>query len=222
MKQFTIIVAGGYGKRMNSEIPKQFLLLDGTPVLMITIKAFHQYNPEMDIVITLPPDQVKYWQKLCKNHSFNIPHAIVKGGKTRHHSVKNAIGKIQEGSVVAIHDGVRPLISNALIRTCFDTAAVLNNAVPVIEISESIREITRERNTRADRSRFRLVQTPQVFHSDLLIESFRQSYDPIFTDEANLVEAAGHRINLVKGQQENIKITTALDMFIASAILSNS
>ncbi len=221
MKQSAIIVAGGYGKRMNTEIPKQFLLLNGDPVLMRTIRAFHEYNPEIDITVTLPADQLKYWQKLCIKHSFNIPHTVIEGGKTRHHSVKNATGKIRAGSVVAIHDGVRPLLSNALIQTCFDTAAILGNAVPVIELADSIREVQGEKNARADRSRFRLVQTPQVFHTDLLIDAFRQKYDPIFTDEATLVESAGYKINLIKGQPENIKITTALDLFIASAILEN-
>ncbi len=206
---------------MNAEIPKQFLLLNGEPVLIRTIRTFHQYDPWMDIIITLPADQVKYWHTLCENHNFNIPHTVVEGGETRHHSVKNTLSKIPTGSLVAIHDGVRPLLSNALIRTCFDTAAIMGNAVPVTELSDSIREIQGENNKSADRQRFRLVQTPQVFHSDLLIDAFRQDYDPKFTDEAALIETAGHKIHMVKGQPENIKITTSLDLYIASAILDN-
>ncbi len=206
---------------MQSDIPKQFLLLNEDPVLIRTIRAFHQYNPEMEIIVVLPQDQIKYWKTLCKKYRFNIPHEIAEGGKTRHHSVKNAMSGIEPGVIVAVHDGVRPLISLALIRTCFDTAAILGNAVPVIELSESIRELEGEKNTRADRSRFRLVQTPQVFHSDQLIEAFGLTYKPIFTDEATLVESAGHKIHLVKGQPDNIKITTALDLCIASTILEN-
>ena len=219
MKHIVIIVAGGSGKRMQTNIPKQFLLLNEDPVLIRTIRAFHQYNPEMEIIVVLPQDQVKYWRTLCTKHRFNIPHEIVEGGKTRHHSVKNAMAGVEHGALVAVHDGVRPLISEALIRTCFDTAAILGNAVPVVELSESIRELEGEKNTRADRSRFRLVQTPQVFHSDQLIEAFGQPYKQVFTDEATLVESAGHRIHLVKGQPDNIKITTALDLCIASTVL---
>ena len=221
MKQFAVIVAGGLGKRMNTTIPKQFLLLQGEPVLMWTIKAFHQYNQEIGLIVTLPPDQVKYWQTLCEKHKFNIPHIIVEGGKTRHHSVKNAIDRIDNGSIVAVHDGVRPLVTNCLIRTCFDTASIMGNAVPAMELSDSIREVTEDDNVTADRSRFRLVQTPQVFQSDILIDAFKQKYDPEFTDEATLVERAGHKIHLVRGQPDNIKITTALDLQIAATIIEN-
>lgn len=221
MEQIAIIVAGGSGKRMNTEIPKQFLLLNGEPVLMRTIKAFHQFNPKIVLIAVLPSEQIKYWETLCSKLKFDIPHQIIPGGETRHHSVKNAVMKIRSESLVAIHDGVRPLVSNALIRTCFDTAAICGNAIPVTELSESIRQIEGDRNCRADRTKFRLVQTPQVFRSNQLIEAFSQSYSDDFTDEASLVEAAGHRINLVKGQVENIKITTTLDMFYAASFLEN-
>ncbi len=221
MKQVVIIVAGGSGKRMNTDIPKQFLLLNEDPVLIRTIMAFHQYNPDMQIIVALPPGQKKYWQTICNNHKFNVPHILVNGGSTRHHTVKNAVKKIQPGSIVAIHDGVRPLVSKALIQTCFDTASILGNAVPVIELSDSIREVNGDKNVRADRSRFRLVQTPQVFRSDMLIQAFRQQYKPIFTDEATLVESAGYNIHLVKGHQENIKITTVFDLCIAASLLEN-
>ncbi|TVR71689.1 MAG: 2-C-methyl-D-erythritol 4-phosphate cytidylyltransferase [Marinilabiliales bacterium] len=219
MEQMTIIVAGGSGTRMNTEIPKQFLLLNDEPVLMRTIRAFNSFSPGMEIVVVLPADQVKYWETLCRKQGFSIPHTIVEGGETRHHSVKNAINRIKPGMLVAIHDGVRPLVSQALIRTCFDTASVLGNAVPATGLSDSIRRIEGDSNFRVDRSLFRMVQTPQVFSSDLLIEAFRQDYDPVFTDEATLVERAGHKIHLVKGQPDNIKITTTLDMCIASAII---
>jgi 2-C-methyl-D-erythritol 4-phosphate cytidylyltransferase len=219
VEQVTIIVAGGSGKRMNSDIPKQFLLLRDDPVLMRTVRVFHQYDPGMEIIIVLPSDQIKYWQTICRKYRFEIPHLIVHGGKTRHHSVKNAMEKIKPGSLVAVHDGVRPLVSEALIRTCFDTAAILGNAVPVIRLTESIRMLESEKNYQADRSGFRLVQTPQVFHSDVLIGAFGQSYKPQFTDEASLVEAAGHSIHLVEGQPENFKITTNLDLCLASSVL---
>lgn len=221
MRQVAIIVAGGSGKRMNSDIPKQFLILGGDPVLIRSIRAFHQYNNEIEIMVVLPHNQVKYWQRLCHKHRFNIPHEIIEGGETRHHSVKNAVNKTGSGSLVAVHDGVRPLVSSALIRTCFDTAGILGNAVPVVELSESIREVKNKNNTWADRTRFRMVQTPQVFHSDILIEAFRQEYNEKFTDEATLVETAGQKINLIKGQPENIKITTQLDLCIATSILES-
>ncbi len=219
MDQITIIVAGGSGTRMNTNIPKQFLILRDDPVLMKTIREFNGYNPDMEILVVLPPEQVKYWHTLCRKHKFTIPHTIIEGGRTRHHSVKNAMEKVKPGMLVAVHDGVRPLVSRALIQTCFDTAAALGNAVPVTEPSESIRLVEGDSNFRADRSVFRMVQTPQVFQSDILIGAFRQNYDPLFTDEATLAEKAGHKIHLVKGQPENIKITTLLDMCIAAAIL---
>jgi 2-C-methyl-D-erythritol 4-phosphate cytidylyltransferase len=221
VNQIAIIVAGGYGKRMDSDIPKQFLLLNGDPVLMRSIRAFHNYNPDISLIVALPGEQIAYWQTLCKKNDFDIPHQIIPGGETRHHTVKNATAKIRPGSLVAIHDGVRPLVSNALILTCFDTAAALGNAIPVIELSESIREIEGEKNMAVERSRFRLVQTPQVFQSHQIIEAFRESRKTEFTDEASLVESVGHRINLVRGQAGNIKITTGLDMCIASALLDN-
>jgi 2-C-methyl-D-erythritol 4-phosphate cytidylyltransferase len=219
--QIAIIVAGGSGKRMNTRIPKQFLLLDGDPVLMRSVRAFHQYNPEMQLIIVLPPDQISYWKTLCDNHAFNIPHRIVEGGKTRHHSVKNALEKVRPGCLVAVHDGVRPLISKVLIKTCFDTAGIFGNAVPAVELSESIRRVKGRKNISTDRSEFRLVQTPQVFKSEILIEAFRQPYNDDFTDEATLVESAGHLIHLVKGESENIKITTTTDMWFATAILES-
>lgn len=221
MEQISIIVAGGSGKRMNSDIPKQFLLLNGDPVLMRTIRAFHNYNPEMKLIIALPEEHIRYWEKLCKKYTFEIPHQLVTGGKTRHQTVKNAVAKIEPGSLVGIHDGVRPLVSIPLIRTCFDTAAVLGNAIPVIELSESIRQLKGDKNFTADRSSYRLVQTPQVFLSAQLIEAFSQDEKSGFTDEASLVESAGYSIHLVRGLTENIKITTALDMCIASSILGN-
>ncbi len=219
MKQIVIIVAGGSGKRMNSDIPKQFLLLNDDPVLIRTIRAFYQYNPDVEIIVALPSEQKKYWQTLCKKHKFNISHIIVNSGSTRHHTVKNAMANVQPGSLVAIHDGVRPLVSKALIQTCFDTATILGNAIPVLDLSDSIREVDGEKNIRADRSRFKLVQTPQVFKSEMLIDAFMQNYNPIFTDEATLVESAGYNIHLVKGQPENIKITTPLDLCIAASVL---
>jgi 2-C-methyl-D-erythritol 4-phosphate cytidylyltransferase len=221
LEQIAIIVAGGSGKRMNSDIPKQFLLLNGDPVLMRAVRAFHNYNPEMELIIALPEEHTRYWEKLCKKHNFEIPHQIVHGGETRHDTVKNSMVNIKPGSLVAIHDGVRPLVSIPLIRACFDTAAVLGNAIPVVELSESIRQLKGEKNFSADTSLFRLVQTPQVFQSDQLIDAFSKNEKTGFTDEASLVESAGHRIHLVRGLAENIKITTALDMCIASSFLEN-
>jgi 2-C-methyl-D-erythritol 4-phosphate cytidylyltransferase len=222
VKQIAVIVAGGAGKRMNTDIPKQFLLLNGVPVLMRTISVFYKYNTDIELIVALPAEQVKYWQTLCKKHGFNTPHQVVPGGVTRHQTVKNALSKIITDSLVAIHDGVRPLVTNSLITTCFDTAAVLGNAVPVVELSESLRELSGDGNFAADRSKFRLVQTPQVFRSDQLFDALAKGIKKEFTDEASLIESAGYTIHLVRGQPENIKITTSLDMCVASALIDNS
>ena len=222
MKKYVIIVAGGAGERMQSEIPKQFLLLNGLPVLMRTLVAFYNFENQIQIVLVLPDKHVKYWKNLCKEFNFQINHLLVAGGKTRFHSVKKGLAVVTEqDSLVAIHDGVRPLISHSVIQTCFDTAAIMGNVVPAIEITESVRILIPEGNQALNRSDVKLIQTPQVFRAEMILKAYSQDYKESFTDDASVVENTGEKIHLVPGNRENIKITTSLDLTIASSLLHN-
>lgn len=234
-----IIVAGGKGLRMGSDLPKQFLPIGGRPVLMHTMEAFERAIPGIRIVLVLPIDQQAYWHELCQQHHFTLPHRIADGGETRFHSVKNGlmtlIGPAEpispiENCLVAVHDGVRPFVSEDVIRRCFDAARTHGAAIPVVPVVETLRQIpsshsdseeSEERpSATVDRSLFRLVQTPQVFQLPLLLQAYEQPYRDTFTDDASVVEALGHPITLVEGNRENIKITTPFDLTIASALLS--
>jgi 2-C-methyl-D-erythritol 4-phosphate cytidylyltransferase len=220
MKKAVIIVAGGRGKRMKSDTLKQFLPIYGFPILMHTIKKFYRHDNSINIIIVLPKKQIKTWKKLCRDYKFTSSHKIVKGGITRFHSVKNGLSKIRgKDWLVAIHDGVRPLVSLETIKRCFKKAASSGNAIPAIEIPESLRIIEKGKNAPADRSRYRLIQTPQIFKLKLLQESFKQDYKPEFTDDASVVESMGYSINLVQGNKENIKITTPSDLLVAESYL---
>ncbi len=219
MKKYAIIVAGGTGTRMKAGIPKQFILLKGKPVLMHTIEVFYRYDDSMEILITLPASVFGQWEQLCREYHFHIPHRCVAGGTTRFHSVKNALAEINENGLIAVHDGVRPLVSIPTISKCFVTAEKSGNAIPVITISESIRQIDEPGSKAVDRSQFRLVQTPQVFQSNLLSEAYQQPYTAEFTDDASVVEKLGITIQLVEGNIENIKITTPTDLLIAKALM---
>ena len=218
LKKIALIVAGGTGARMETSVPKQFLLLDGVPVLMHTMLKFYRHDSGISIRVILPESQVPYWKLLCDTHNFAIPHEIGTGGETRFHSVKNNLSGIPAHCLVAIHDGVRPLVSNATIGRCFETAMKWGNAVPCIEIPETLRMIDGETSTQVDRSKFRLIQTPQVFESGLLKKAYAQEYLPRFTDDAGVVESMGHTIHLVEGNPENIKITLKKDLVIATAL----
>lgn len=220
MKKYAIIVAGGTGTRMKTDVPKQFLLLKGRPVLMHTMEVFHMYDDKIEIIITLPATAFDQWEQLCREHHFNIPYRYVAGGTTRFHSVKNALAEINENGLIAIHDGVRPLISIQTISRCFATAEKSGNAIPVITIPESIRQIDGPASKAVDRSQFRLIQTPQVFQSNILLIAYQQPYTAEFTDDASVVEKMGNQIHLVEGNIENIKITTPTDLIIAEALIS--
>ncbi len=223
MKKIVIIVAGGRGKRMQSEIPKQFLPLYGFPILMHTIKKFFRYDNSIYIIVVLPKIQIKTWNKFCNDYKFDYKHEIVRGGITRFHSVKNGLAKISGNDLlIAIHDGVRPLVSLETIRGCFKKAESEGNAIPVIDIPESIRKIENGKNHPVDRSKHKLIQTPQVFHSDMLLKAYEQEYDSKFTDDASVVESLGFSINLVEGNKENIKITTPADLVIAESYLKST
>ncbi|GET27298.1 2-C-methyl-D-erythritol 4-phosphate cytidylyltransferase [Prolixibacter sp. NT017] len=215
-----IIVAGGSGSRMKSDRPKQFLDLLGKPVLMYTLEAFHRFDSSMELIVVLPAEQIPFWEQLCLNHDFVLRHRVVSGGDTRFQSVKNGLSALSDCDLVAIHDGVRPLVSQTTINDCFAVAEKQGGAIPVLSVVESLRKGTMEESVPVDRSRYFSVQTPQVFHSSTLLKAYEQSYDPLFTDDASVVESTGFRVHLVEGNRENIKITHPVDLKIAEFFLS--
>lgn len=217
---YTIIVAGGKGMRMGKDLPKQFLPIDGTPILMHTLQAFYDYDPSMTLIVVLPSDQQAYWSKLCGDHHFTIPHVVVKGGETRFHSVKNGLSCITGEGLVAVHDGVRPFVHCDTIDRCFAAAQESGAAVPVVEVVDSLRKVEDEESKAVSRRDYRIVQTPQVFDISLLKEAYKQPYTVDFTDDASVVEAYGRKISLVEGNRENIKITSPFDLIIAEAFLN--
>jgi 2-C-methyl-D-erythritol 4-phosphate cytidylyltransferase len=219
MKRYTIIVAGGQGKRMNAAIPKQFLLLAGKPVLMHTLEVFSSYNNEMEIILVLPENQMEVWFSLCREHSFDVAHSVVAGGSERFYSVKNALNAVETPSLVAVHDGVRPLVSRETIDRCFAMAEKQQTAVPVVDLVDSIREISDSESRAVDRNRYKLVQTPQVFSGELLKRAYEAPFSPTFTDDASVVESLGKKISLVEGNRENIKLTTEMDLKIAECLI---
>jgi 2-C-methyl-D-erythritol 4-phosphate cytidylyltransferase len=219
MKKFVIIVAGGSGSRMGSEIPKQFLELCGKPVLMHTIEVFHDFDPESKIILILPEDQKQFWKGLCLKHSFSLQHQVVSGGKIRFHSVLNGLSQIVGEGIVFIHDGVRPLVSRETLDRCLETAQKYGNAIPVLPVTESLRKQEGSQNISVDRSQYFSVQTPQTFRSDQIIKAYEQDFDTAYTDDASVAEKAGFSIQMVEGNLENIKITTPIDLIVAETFL---
>jgi len=222
MQRSTIIVAGGSGKRLGGPVPKQFQSVNGRPILMWTIEAFHKYDEAMPIIVVVPEAQIPIWKSLCLGHSFLVEHEVVAGGTERHHSVKNGLAVVKHNGLVAVHDGVRPLVTTELIGRCFQAAEEHGAAIPVVPITSSIRDVDNSKGTShpVDRSRLRAVQTPQCFQVGLLRKAFELPYDPAFTDEATLVERNGAAVNLVSGEEHNIKVTTPLDLQIAEVWLA--
>ncbi|MBR5053571.1 MAG: 2-C-methyl-D-erythritol 4-phosphate cytidylyltransferase [Bacteroidaceae bacterium] len=215
MKAYAIIVAGGKGLRMGGDIPKQFLPIDGKPILMHTIEAFRHAFDDIEIVLVLPSDQHDYWQKLCKDYDFLSPKRIAKGGETRFHSVKNGLTLLpnDEEAVVGVHDGVRPFVSKETILRCYEAAAQGKAVVPVVPVVETVRQILPDgKSVTRPRGEYRLVQTPQTFPLSLLKEAYQQPYSEAFTDDASVVEAFGKEVVMVEGNRENIKITTPSDL----------
>jgi len=215
-------MAGGTGTRMKSQVPKQFLLLKGIPVLMHTMEVFYRYDSGMRIILVLPGDQLVTWQSLCRKYKFMVRHEIGIGGETRFHSVKNNLADIPDHCLVAIHDGVRPLVSHETLDRCFASALVHGNAIPCIEIPETLRYLDGLVSRQVDRSTYRLIQTPQVFDSGILKKAYMQEYQPDFTDDAGVVENLGFTIKLVEGNPENIKITWNKDLLIAASFIKSS
>jgi 2-C-methyl-D-erythritol 4-phosphate cytidylyltransferase len=213
MTKAIIIVAGGKGLRMGGDIPKQFLVVKGKPILMHTIERFKAFDPTMQIVVVLPKDQQGYWHQLCQDYRFDVPIDIVDGGAERFYSVKNGLAAVTpEAQLIGVHDGVRPYVAIDVIRRCYEAAATEGAAIPVVDVVETLRHITPDGSHTVPRSEYKLVQTPQVFQADILRRAYEQPFNPSFTDDASVVEAIDQRITLVEGNRENIKITTKADL----------
>jgi len=220
VKYFAIIVGGGSGSRMLSEVPKQFMLLRGRPVLMHTIEAFEKsdYNPE--IIVVLNVDFHQYWENLCVLHNFTIPHKLIKGGTQRFDSVKNGIKAIRTKAIVAIHDAVRPLLSKQLIDRSFEQAEKSGNAVASVKSRDSVRQYNGIHSVPLDREEIYLIQTPQTFSSEILKKAYKQEYRNEFTDDASVAERSGIKINLIEGETRNFKITFPEDIRLAEIYLN--
>ncbi len=219
-KKFALIVAGGKGSRMQSETPKQFLPLAGVPILMRTIDAFYAYAMDIHLLLVLPPSDIDRWKALCEQYAYSNAGKIhlVAGGKSRFQSVKNGLNSIKGKGIVAIHDGVRPLVSVDIIASSFAIAAAKGNAIAAVRLKDSIRQAGENGTVAANRSLYRLVQTPQSFLVDLVKSAYTQPEADTMTDDASVVERAGHDIQLFEGSYDNIKITTPEDMIIAEAL----
>ena len=218
---YIIIVAGGKGLRMGSDIPKQFLPIGGKPVLMRTLERFREYSKDIQIILVLPEAQQAYWHQLCQEYHFDVEYTLANGGQTRFHSVQNGLAKVPDDAigVVGVHDGVRPFPSIEVIRNCYTTAREKKAVIPVISVVETVRHLEGEQSKTVPRDAYRLVQTPQTFDIQLLKAANRQPYNDGFTDDASVVEAFGYEITLVEGNRENIKITTPYDLKIAEVLI---
>ena len=225
---YVIIVAGGKGLRMGSDVPKQFLPIGGRPVLMRTLERFRDYSHTLRIILVLPKAQQAYWQELCTKYGFSVAYQLADGGETRFHSVQNGLALIPDDceGVVGVHDGVRPFPSLAVISRCYETAREKKAVIPVVPVVETVRHMTTQAEQLSQcgsetvpRDDYRLVQTPQTFDIQLLKAANRQPYHEKFTDDASVVEAFGHTITLVEGNRENIKITTPYDLKVAEALI---
>lgn len=219
--RIALIVAGGSGSRMGVEIPKQFLLIQGLPILMHTLNVFANIPSVDEIILVLPESQIEHWKSLCINHHFSVRHTVTRGGETRFQSVKNGLTMISNlNALVAIHDGVRPMVSKEVVENCFTAAEKYGNAIPVVKPVESVRIQEGDNSFIADREKVLLVQTPQVFKTSLIKKGYETPYQPSFTDDASVVEFMGEKIHLVDGNRENIKITTPLDLKIAETLMN--
>lgn len=216
---YAVIVAGGQGTRMGTAVPKQFLELNGKPVLYHTIQAFRRAFEDIHIVLVLPPHQISYAQMVLQAFPERIDVTLVSGGETRFHSVQNGLEGIPDDAIVMVHDGVRPLVSTALIKRCCGQAMEKGSAVPAIAATDSMRILEGDRSTPLERNNIRLIQTPQTFKASILLPAMRQAYQECFTDEATVVEQFGEAIFLIEGEKHNIKITTPEDLTIAEALM---
>lgn len=220
MQKQLLIAAGGQGTRLSPDaLPKQFMAAAGRPLLLHSMDAFIAYDPDIRIVVVLPPKTRALWQEICHKHGFYTPHVVAEGGPTRFHSVKSGLKHIDGDGLVAIHDGVRPLVSPSLVQTVFEVARKFGNAVPAILPRDSVRQTDHAINKPLPRDRVRLIQTPQCFDAAHIKEAYRVSYDASFTDDACVLEAQGKRIYLVDGEADNLKVTSGNDLVVADALL---
>ena len=222
LNKYAIVVAGGKGVRMGTAVPKQFLLLSGKPLLMHTLEVFYNTDPEIQLILVLPEDQQEYWKGLCTQYHFTLPHQIVNGGVTRFESVTNGLALAENEGLVAVHDGVRPFINTGFIQRCYQAAEEYGAAVPVTELTESIRRLEGETSFSVHRETFRSVQTPQTFRTEILKKSYKVPYQENFTDDASVVEASGYKVTLIKGLMENIKITNTIDLLLAEQMIKSN
>lgn len=218
--KYAIIVAGGSGQRMGSKIPKQFLAMKGRPILMYTIEVFHRYSPDMPLILVLPEPHMKTWEQLCDRYKFNLPVSLCEGGASRFQSVKKGLGSIEgEDGLVAIHDGVRPLVNSEIIERSFNSAKKHHSGVAAIPLKDSIREVHTEGSRAVDRNDYRIVQTPQTFDLKLIKKAYSTGERNSYTDDASVWEAAGHAVHLISGSENNLKITTIQDLVVAELLM---
>jgi 2-C-methyl-D-erythritol 4-phosphate cytidylyltransferase len=218
-KRYVIIVAGGSGTRMDSPVPKQFLKLEGRPILMHTINKFLETDSSIEVIIVVASEHLQMWENLCKEYDFHKPYKIANSGESRFQSVKNGLEFVTEFSIVGVHDAVRPMVNGKTIIAAYKAAEMYGNAIPAIPISDSIRQIDSTKNIALDRSRYCAIQTPQCFRSDILKKAYEQDYKYTFTDDATAVEAMGEEIRLVDGNPDNLKITGPKDLIVAEALI---
>ena len=217
MEKCVIVVAGGKGLRMGSDVPKQFLPIGGRPVLMRTLEAFYRYDSQMLFVLALPDSHKAYWQALCGQYAFALPHRVVSGGAARFHSVRNGLQAVPDAvRLIAVHDGVRPFVSHRLLADTFAAAERYGAALPALPVVESLRRVAADGSSIAvPRSEYYSVQTPQIFRAEILRKAYEQLYADDFTDDASVVERAGYAVALVEGDGDNVKITTPRDLRLA-------
>ena len=216
MKKVALIVAGGKGERMNTDIPKQFLVLNDLPILMHSLNAFSHLDK---IILVLPRAQIENWEELCKQYNFILKHTVVAGGINRFSSVKNGLAKIDEGSIVAIHDGVRPLVSKNLINKLLGATKKGNGIIPIVAVKDSIRKVEGYKSKAVSRSDLYKVQTPQCFFASTLKDAYKQNFSLFFTDDASVLESNGGKIITIIGEEKNLKITTKEDLVLAEALI---
>lgn len=226
-RRYVIVMAAGSGTRMGGSLPKQFLEIGGKAILQKTIEVFLEACPGISVVTVLNSDYIQYWRDYCLKHNFTCPQTIVTGGFTRFHSVRNALEKIPEGAVVAVHDGVRPLVTASLVREMFENVAEIPALIPVVPCVDTLKVLQKDgdelrtvEGAVADRSVLYAAQTPQIFHSELLKSAYSMAYDTMFTDDASVVQKYGKSLSYTMGERLNIKITTQEDLLLARAVMS--
>ncbi len=221
MKKFAVLVAGGSGSRMKTDLPKQFLLLKEKPLLFYTINSFLNAADDITIILVLPQDFIEMGNEIINQYFKGKDIIVTAGGQTRFHSVKNGLQMIDEDGVVLVHDAVRCLVTKDLINRSIVAAIEKGIVVPVISSRDSVRIVAGSKNNSIERSTVKMVQTPQAFLSKNLISAFEVEYNEMFTDEAAVMEAAGYEIHLIEGEENNIKITFPIDFVLAEKILEN-